>query len=92
MVNYVFSENGITFFPNSSNGEKVNINFKNLENKEILVVVKDIEGKEHYSKINVIATDNEIIGIDLEDRLTTGVYIITASSHNILYIQKLVIK
>lgn len=91
-VNYKFSGEGITIFPNPSDGENININLQNFTNKEVLVILRDIEGREHYSKVMLAVENNEIMAIDLEKKLAAGTYIITASSENTLYSQKLIVK
>jgi hypothetical protein len=64
----------------------------NSEDEEILVVVRDMNGKEFFSKIFITSTDQHIEAMDLSGKLSTGVYIVTASSKNELYSQKLIVK
>lgn len=91
-VNYIFTEDNLSVYPNPSDGTTINVALKNLENKEMLVVLRDVVGREYYSKVIISLNENEIIGIDLEQKLASGTYIITASSNNKLYSKKLVIK
>jgi hypothetical protein len=90
-VNYNFGESGISVFPNPTDGP-INISFKGLENQEILVVIRDITGKECFSKVILTEENNQIIAIDPEEKLAKGNYIIIASSSNKLYSQKIIVK
>lgn len=91
-VNYTLSTKKLDVFPNPSGGDGIKMNFENMENTEVLVVLRDINGKEFYSKVLVVLENAEIIGIDTENRLTPGTYIITATSNNLLYSKKLIVK
>ncbi len=92
-VNYYFGEDGISIFPNPvSQNEAINIEFTTLENKEILVLIRDVSGKEYFSKVIVSSSKNQLTAIDLENKLAAGVYIVIASSNNKLYSKKLIVK
>jgi hypothetical protein len=91
-VNYIFNEDNLIVYPNPSDGTTINIALKNRENKEILVVLRDFVGRKYYSKVIISLNETEIIGIDLEQKLASGAYIITVSSNNKLYSKKLIIK
>lgn len=91
MVNNVYSKGSVNAFPNPSNGS-FKLSLKGLENKEILVVLRDLGGKEYYSKVIVTLENSDIIGIDTENKLSSGTYIVTATSNNLLYSQKLIIR
>ena len=80
-VNYSFTKDGFTIFPNPTQGE-INITFEDLEQKEVLVVIRDISGKECFSKVIITQENQQLIGIDSEHKLAVGTYIITASSNN----------
>lgn len=90
-VNYSFTKDGFTIFPNPTQGE-INITFEDLEQKEVLVVIRDISGKECFSKVIITQEHQQLIGIDSEHKLAAGTYIITASSNNKLYSKKLIVK
>lgn len=91
MVNNVYSKSSVNTFPNTSNGS-FKLNLKGLENKEVLVVLRDLGGREYYSKVIVALENSDIIGIDTENKLSSGTYIVTASSNDLLYSQKLTIR
>jgi hypothetical protein len=90
-VNYSLSDDGITIFPNPTDGE-LNINIKDLEGKEVLVVIRDITGKECFSKVVLSQENQQLIAVDSERKLASGTYIITASSSNKLYSKKITVK
>jgi len=95
-VKFVKDNNGdgtINLFPSpASVGETVNIEFKNIFEAELLVVLRDIQGKEFYSKVIVNIEDGKLIGVPIETHIPAGVYLITATSENQMYSQKLIIK
>ena len=92
-VNYVFGDDGISIYPNpSGSDELINMKLTGLQNQEILVVVRDIQGKEYYSKVTIITENNQLIAIDPEQRLAAGTYIVIASSNNKVYSKKLIVK
>ena len=91
----VDSENKISVFPNPMNeNQNLAITFSDLkDNSEILVIVRDITGKEFYSKVKIInQEENVVFSIDLEQRLTPGIYIITGSVDNSLFNKKLIVQ
>jgi len=84
---------GMTIFPNpASSGQDVFMLLEGLKNKEILVVLRDIRGAEVYSKVMITETNNELTGLDPTGQLAPGTYLVTASSENVLYSRKLVVK
>jgi hypothetical protein len=83
----------ISLFPSPINvGETVNIEFKDIFETELLVVLRDIQGKEFYSKLIVNVEDGKLIGVPIGFDIPAGVYLITATSENQMYSQKLIIK
>lgn len=90
-VNYKSDNNGISVFPNPTN-KGINLILTGLENKEVLVVIRDMTGKECYSKIIVTTENNQLVAIDPEQKLASGTYIVIATSDNRLYSQKLIVK
>ena len=90
-VNYTLSDDGISIFPNPTDGE-LHINIKDLEGKEVLVVIRDITGKECFSKVVLSQENQQLIAVDSEQKLASGTYIVTASSNNKLYSKKIIVK
>lgn len=76
----------------SSSKPTKKVDFKKLGDAPILVVLRDTDGKEHYSKVQVKAEDSNIIGTDHENRLRPGIYMIKATSYNALYSHKLIVR
>jgi hypothetical protein len=81
-------------FPNPSDGQNLFVKLSgNIANKEVLVVVYDMQGKEAYSKISVTGQSEELLqAIDPTNKLAKGVYIIVATSENIYFRQKVIIE
>ncbi len=83
----------INLFPSPVNqGETMNIEFTAIEAAEVLVVLRDITGKEFYSKIVVNVEEGKLVGIPIDSSIPTGIYLVTASSDNKMYSQKLIVK
>ena len=51
-----------------------------------------MNGNECYSKVIVAVENSKIKGVDPENKLVAGTYIITATSNNLLYSQKLIVR
>lgn len=84
---------GFSLFPNPGEAKDIKIELSAAKGQNILVVVRDIAGREFYSKVFVTETDgNKIEAIDTEHILAPGIYMVTASSNDAFYSQKLVIK
>ncbi|MBL7892552.1 MAG: T9SS type A sorting domain-containing protein [Bacteroidia bacterium] len=96
IVSVEFNANGtfFTVYPNPTElGEKPHIRFNVSEAKDILVVVNDVNGKEVFSKVTIVEKgDDQVVAIDPSNTLPAGVYIISASSDNSIYRQKLIIR
>jgi len=88
------SGNGtLNLFPNPVKiGETVSLEFKNIYESDLLVVLRDLQGKEFYSKVIVNIEEGKLIGIPIDVEIPAGIYLVTASSENQMYSQKLIIK
>lgn len=79
-------------YPNPTTAENINLSFKENKNEEILVVVYDANGKKDFSKIIIVqANGNNIYALDPSHKLSPGVYMVTATSQQEIYHQKLII-
>lgn len=58
----------------------------------VIVVVRDAQGEEHYSKVSIEKTGDPLEGKDLEQRLNNGAYIIVSCSEQAFYCKQLYIK
>lgn len=78
---------------NSGSPIYLNLSSSNSTNKSIVVVVYDALGREAVSKIIIEEKNNTgtIIAIDPSNTLLPGTYIVTATSDNSIYREKLVI-
>jgi len=92
-VNYTFGKKrNMNVSRNTASSDDLKLYLKNEENTEVLMVLRDINGKECYSKVIVAVENSEITGVDPENKLAAGTYIITATSNNLLYSQKLIVR
>ncbi len=93
-VNFVAKGNGsINLFPNPVQaGESINISFDDVSGTEVLVVLQDIVGKEYYTKLIVNVNEGELIALSIDSEIPAGIYLITASSNNSMYSQKLIVR
>jgi len=85
----------MNIFPNPVSKENdLFIDLKGFDtDKEVLVVVLDILGKELYSKVIFTDTNGETVSaIDPHKNLPKGTYIIIGSSDNNVFKKKLIIK
>jgi hypothetical protein len=80
-------------FPNPVGaGENLNIQFP-ANYMEVLVVLRDMMGREVFSKAIVFEENNLLYAIPLDKELPSGMYLVTASSHrNLLFSKKIIIK
>lgn len=86
-------EAAISLFPNPvSPGETVQLRFENIYDSELIVVLRDVKGQEYYSKVVVNIEDGTLVGVPIDNSIPKGVYLVTASSENQMYSQKLIIK
>ncbi len=80
-------------FPNPNNGNLLNVSVESKGKENVLIVIKDITGKELYSKVIVTENSgNNICSLDLQNRLSAGTYFVTATSNHAIYNKLLVIK
>ncbi|MBL4651441.1 MAG: hypothetical protein JKY53_01050 [Flavobacteriales bacterium] len=87
-------EANIKIWPNPNNGTHVNIEMSGyIPDHEVLVIVRDIAGREYYSKVLITDIDGHIVSaIDPTQTLPVGTYLITGSDQNHLYSKKLIVK
>ncbi len=94
-VNYFGVKNSgyINLYPNPvKSGQFVNIEFEEIIQDKLLVVLRDMKGKIFYSKIILKIEDGKLVGLPIESSIPSGEYLVTASSENALYSQKLIIQ
>ncbi len=87
-------EGDINVWPNPSKGEHVNVELSGYDKADdVLVVVRDITGKEYYSRVLVTDMNGHIVSaIDPTNKLAAGTYLITASDKNHMYSKQLIVR
>lgn len=63
-----------------------------IENKQVLVVLRDAAGSEFTSKVLVSKQNEMLVATDTQNNLHSGAYTVVASSANALYAQRLTIR
>lgn len=80
-------------FPNPTTGENINISLNTGEQEEMLVVVYDVTGQEIYSTVFITSTNGKnVYAIDSSNRLSAGVYLVTATSKDKVYSKRLIVQ
>ncbi|MBL4657336.1 MAG: T9SS type A sorting domain-containing protein, partial [Flavobacteriales bacterium] len=77
--------------PNPSKG-KMNVTIKSKGEEEVLVVVQDMLGRVHYSKVIFPDKGEYHLAVDPYCKLNPGVYLVVGSSDNMLYKKKVVVQ
>ncbi len=84
----VKNQNGIT-----EDNKPVSVPISKKEKtKQVLVLILDDSGIEHYSKLKIKNKHNHLYASHSQSKLNSGTYLVIASSNNSLYSQKLIIK
>lgn len=87
------SEFSFGIYPNPNNGSILNIAVQSERKEEVLVVVRDVTGKESFSKVLLTENPgNNIFAIDLENKLPAGTYFVSATSNQNIYNKLLIIR
>ena len=83
----------ISLFPNPSDASAASyLSLNQFEGQEVLVVLRDIAGRELFSKVVISTSNKEIVALNQDGKLAKGSYLITASSANKLYSKHLIVK
>lgn len=87
------AKKNVVVFPNpSAKNSDLNLHISGYKSQEVLVVLRDIDGREFYSKVFVAEDNNQFYVFDALKSIPAGTYIIVASSMDKVYHQKLIIK
>jgi hypothetical protein len=89
-VNFQISKNGSVIPNNNKLPDETEL--KELENKMVLVVLKDKQGKEFISKVEIAADTEHLLVKNSRNSLSPGIYTVIASSYNPLQNQKLTVR
>jgi hypothetical protein len=80
-------------FPNPVFGEEAFVSLKGFQEKDLLVVVYDMLGKEIYSRVAISENDGFLFSLESEGHeLHRGIYLIVASKNDAVFRQKLIVK
>ena len=93
--NAIKGEGIMNIYPNPVNkGECISLSFESLHLyfDEILVVLRDIRGNEAYSIIQFVDCKDGLVVIDIPRHLASGTYLVVATSENLLFSKKIIIK
>ena len=74
------------------NDGTIQLSVSGSSNKDVLVVLTDVLGKEIYSKVIVNESGNYLISINPDKKMPSGLYFITASSSDKYVSKKFVVK
>ena len=86
-------EVAVSLFPNPVGQEdNVNLLLSGFEGEEVLVVLRDISGREFYSKVEVIESGQALKVMPITHDIPAGVYLVIASSNDSIYSKRLVIE
>jgi hypothetical protein len=91
-VNFANQKN-ITVYPNPIDNTSVfTIEVNGYKNQEVIVVLRDIQGREFLSKVLLSVDNDQVFIVDETKTLTPGTYIVTATSNDKIYNYKLIVK
>jgi hypothetical protein len=83
----------VTLFPNPiRKGEPLNIKVTGYPSQEVLVVLRDMSGREFSSKVLLTEENNHIFSVSTLTEIPAGIYLVVASSNNKIYSYKLVVQ
>lgn len=83
-------ELAMNVYPGSS-GSAFDVAITSKKQRQILLVFRDIQGKEFYSKVVILRSVDEIVAIEPEGKLSQGIYTVIASSNNAICSKKIMI-
>lgn len=93
LVHYTNSSGlDVTVYPNPNDGNSFNLEFTGFGDEEVLIVIRDVIGREYYSKAYLVNENNTIYAVSLTNKLPSGTYLITASSDANLLSKKIVVR
>ena len=86
-------EQNIRLYPSplSKGNQSLTIQFEGYRNQEVQVVLKDMNGREFFSK-NISVSENENFVINTNDALPAGIYVVIATSGDTVRSQKIIVQ
>jgi len=83
----------ITIYPNPLEGTAcLHVEISGYQNQEVVIVLKDMQGREFLSKVLSVTENNQVFIIYETKDLAPGTYIISASSFDKIYNYKFIIQ
>ena len=80
-------------FPNPiEKGNRLNLVLENLDGQDLLLVLRDMNGREIFVKTIYVAADRQYEVLEISQTIPAGQYIITATSDNSVYNSKLILR
>jgi hypothetical protein len=79
-------------FPNPNNGSTVNLTINAAKGEEATIVINDIAGRVCYSNALETEEGTNIYSMDIDQKLVTGVYMITVNTRKSNYSNRLIVK
>jgi hypothetical protein len=93
-VRFAGGKDSLKVYPNPvKRSARLKVGFESSKEQEVLVVLRNIHGERFYSK--VLVTDKSgpaLTAIDLQNKVPSGIYFVTASSNDAMYRRKVVIE
>jgi hypothetical protein len=88
------TKRNLTFYPNPiTKNQDLYVNLEgSKKGEEMLVVIRNVQGEEFYSKAFVYSQDDEVLVVTPSSTIPPGNYLVVASSNNKFYSQKIVVK
>lgn len=90
-VNFEKTGKDVVVYPNPNEGIFFNVDLSGYKNEQVIVVIRDVQGRQLYSKVFIV-DDNQTTSISLEENLPKGTYLIIASSEDKLISKKLIVE
>ncbi len=94
LVNFTqINKPGISIFPNPwDTSSPVMVKIEGFSGKEVLVELRDIIGKQFYTKIIVVDQDIKLLTIEPSGKVPSGTYLVTVTSDNSVYSKRIIVK
>ncbi len=88
------NEKSINLYPSplSKENQQLTVQFEGYKNQDVLVVLRDVNGREFFSKIFIITDDEKSFVINTADVLSAGIYLVIATSYETIRNQKIIVQ
>jgi hypothetical protein len=90
-VNYEFGGDFIIYPNPALQGDDITLNPHIPPGQKVLVILKDLTGREYYSKVIIIHSGDQLIAIDPARTIAPGTYFVVVSSMDKIYSKKLIV-